>query len=286
MKAALDFEMLDRLHGDKSGPVDSPCPLCGPTKQGASARRKVLRTWSLDSGVITFCCQRCDAQGHVRAEGATVRRASPPRPVEPDRTPERQRDKGRWLWRTSTPARGTIAEVYLREARGITCPLPATVRFLAPHRPAHHPAMVVPFGIPDEPEPGVLRISETQIAAVQLTLLRADGLGKAEVEPNKLTIGSPSGMPMVLAPLNDLMGLAVSEGVEDALSAHAALGLGAWASGGAANLPKLAPAVEAALADCVTIFVDDDENGRGGSYALASELARVGVEVLLEEAGR
>ena len=47
----------------------------------------------------------------------------------------------------------------------------------------------------------------------------------------------------MLAPMNDLLGLAITEGVEDALSIHAATGLGAWAAGAASRLPALADAV-------------------------------------------
>ena len=36
--------------------------------------------------------------------------------------------------------------------------------------------------------------------SMQLTLLRPDGSGKTEATPNKLTIGTCSGLPMVLAP--------------------------------------------------------------------------------------
>ena len=59
--------------------------------------------------------------------------------------------------------------------------------------------MLVPFGIPDEPEPGIITISEEKITAVQLVLLAAEGTGKANTEPNKITIASPAGMPLVAA---------------------------------------------------------------------------------------
>ena len=46
-------------------------------------------------------------------------------------------------------------------------------------------------------------------------------------------IGRSSGSPIVLAPANDLLGLVISEGIEDALSLHEASGCGAWAAGSA-----------------------------------------------------
>lgn len=50
--------------------------------------------------------------------------------------------------------------------------------------------MLVPYGLPEEPEPGVLNITESAITAVQLTLLKPDGTGKANVKPNKINIAS------------------------------------------------------------------------------------------------
>jgi hypothetical protein len=55
------------------------------------------------------------------------------------------------------PIAGTIAERYLRAARRYARPLPQTLAFLPPDKREHHPAMIAAFGIPDEPEPGVLR---------------------------------------------------------------------------------------------------------------------------------
>ena len=46
-------------------------------------------------------------------------------------------------------------------------------------------------------------------------------------------IGRSTGAPIVLAPLTDALGLAITEGIEDALSVHEATGLGVWAAGSA-----------------------------------------------------
>jgi hypothetical protein len=184
-----------------------------------------------------------------------------------------QRDKARRLWRASQAPTRTPVEFYLRHERGITRPLPSTLYFLPPLKPDHHPAMLVPYGLPQEPEPGLPEIAGDSISAVQLTLLKPDGSGKAEVSPNKITIGSPAGMPMVLAPPNDLMGLAITEGVEDALTAHQTTGLGAWASGGWPFMPKLAAVVPDYI-ETVTIYAHADENGQRGARELADALVR------------
>lgn len=130
---------------------------------------------------------------------------------------------------------------------------------------------MVAFGLPAELEPGALDIADDAVRGVQLTLLRPDGCGKAEVTPNKLTIGSCRGSPMVLAPPNDLLGLAVAEGIEDALTVHQVTGLGVWASGGASRLPALADAVPDYI-DTVRVMVDADDAGRRGAHELARRL--------------
>jgi hypothetical protein len=114
---------------------------------------------------------------------------------------------------------------------------------------------------------------------VHLTLLKPDGSSKADADPNKLTIGSPAGRPLVLAPMNDLMGLAICEGIEDALSVHQATALGAWAAGSASYMPKLVAAIkhlacreEDASPDCITVLADADEAGRRNGCALRSAL--------------
>jgi hypothetical protein len=48
-----------------------------------------------------------------------------------------------WAWRR--PITGTIAEAYLRRARGITCALPPSIAFLPPAKPEHHPALIAAF---------------------------------------------------------------------------------------------------------------------------------------------
>jgi hypothetical protein len=99
----------------------------------------------------------------------------------------------------------------------------------------------------------------------------------------KIMIGRSAGSPIVLAPPNDLLGLAVTEGVEDALSAHEATGLGAWAAGSASRLPALAAAIPAYV-ECVTIYAHADEAGRRGAEELAQALDRRGIDVMVETA--
>jgi hypothetical protein len=135
--------------------------------------------------------------------------------------------------------------------------------------------MVAAYGMAEEPEPGVLAIRDDQVQGIQLTNLTPDGLkvpGGA-----KISLGKSAGFPIIAAPINDGLGLAIAEGAEDALSLHAATGLGAWCSGGASRLPALAPAVPA-FCDCVTLVVDDDQDGRRHSGELSVRLGARGLK--------
>ncbi len=196
-----------------------------------------------------------------------------------------QRVKAARLWSKRRPIAGTPAERYLHQVRGITCRLPLTLAFLPALKSEHHPAMIAAFGIPDEPEPGVLG-EPRAVNAVHLTLLRPDGSGKIErtrEQPNKLIIGRPLGRPIVVAPPNDLLGLAITEGIEDALAVHQATGLGAWAAGSAMHMPALADAVPDYI-EAITICADDDERGRDKTRELAEALHHRGsCEIRIEE---
>jgi putative DNA primase/helicase len=130
--------------------------------------------------------------------------------------------------------------------------------------------MIAAFALVDESEPGVLG-KPRDVESVHLTLLAADGSGKAEVEKPKLIIGSPGGRPIVIAPPNDLLGLAICEGIEDALTAHAATGLGAWAAGSGGFMPKLADAIPDYIT-AVTIYAHADKAGQNGARQLATRL--------------
>jgi Toprim domain len=277
--AALDLNAINDLTGAKLGVHDIPCPLCGPARRSpVNRRRKVMRVFRPDLGFATYHCARCGESGYT-----SDRTAAPPDAATIERTrveaAEREAtarakrlSKARRLWRKRKPIAGTIAERYLREVRGIPCCLPVTLAYLPPVKPEHSPALIAAYGIPIEPEPGVLSIRN--VRAVQLVLLKEDGT-KAEVTPNKITVGLASGLPIVLAPMNDLLGLAICEGPENALSVHAATGLGVWASGGASFLPKLVAAVKGLNTppECITVFIDPDPNGREYGHELAAALA-------------
>ena len=281
--ATLDLNGINFLTGAKLGIHDIACPRCGPARRRpVNRRRKVMRVWRLDLGFATYHCARCGESGYTgdptaaRPDAATLERARIEAAERDGAARAKRLSKARGLWRRRKPIARTIAERYLREVRGIPCCLPTTLAYLPPAKPEHSPALIAAFGMPTELEPGLLSISEVAVRAVQLVLLRENGT-KADVTPNKITVGLPSGLPIVLAAMNDLLGLAICEGAENALSVHASTGVGAWASGGASFLPMLADAVKGltTLPECVTVFIDPDPDGQRYGYELAAALDNI-----------
>ena len=186
-------------------------------------------------------------------------------PTVPIISPADTTPKARFLWSIRQP----LDERYLRNVRGLEGPFPATLGFL-PARGDHAPAMIAAFGIATEPEPGVLAIADHDVKGIHLTKL-ADGGQKSSVQPNKIMVGSPKGSPIVLAPPNDLLAMCITEGIEDALSAHEATGLGAWAAGSASLMPALADAVPQYI-EHVAILAHRDPAGTKGANELARRL--------------
>jgi hypothetical protein len=276
---ATDIDVL-ALAGGRYGIIDVPCPLCGPScSTPAKGRQRKLRIWRDERGFARFCCARCGHSGYQRDEhlSKATHVSLLPSARNADQV-ERRHDTARWLWSLRQPIAGTMAEHYLR-SRGIICPLPPTLAFL-PARRNYGPALIAAFGLADEPEPGILG-TPVNVDAVHRTFLDRDG-GKADIERPKRSLGSHAGRPIVLAPVNDGLGLAITEGIEDALSVHQATGLGAWAAGGAHFMPKLAGVVPACVG-VVTIYAHDDQAGQDGVRQLAEALIdRGGLEVYVE----
>ena len=97
--------------------------------------------------------------------------------------------------------------------------------------------MIAAFGFAAEPEFGALSINKSDIDAVHLTKLTPDG-HKHPDQPNKIMLGSAPGVPIVVAPMNDLLGVAITEGIEDGLSVFQAAGCGVWVAGSADRMPR------------------------------------------------
>jgi phage/plasmid primase-like uncharacterized protein len=114
-------------------------------------------------------------------------------------------------------------------------------------------------------------------AAVQATFLKSDASGKAEIDPNRKTYGSPTGCAARLLEGDDV--LIVGEGVETTLSVMQALGEGGFALLGTSGMTNVR------LPDVyrdrrVVIAADNDADGIGQDKAQVAALRLVEVGFL------
>ena len=177
---------------------------------------------------------------------------------------ERRRQAARRIWDGSVAAMGTPADSYLtgRALPGLAAS--AALRFRGD---CHHP------------EAGRLPAMVAQVVdvsgvflAVHRTFLRGDGTGKADVQPQRASLGSLWGGATRLDILNDE--LVVAEGIETAASAGRLLGLPAWAAISAGNLAQglvLPPNVRT-----VVIAADADDPGERAARQAALRWEREG----------
>jgi hypothetical protein len=270
MSSALSFDDAKNLIGRKFGAIDAPCPLCGPHRRAANQNKKTLRLWCNDPAFVTYHCVHCGEKGWISdssvakstnaplsgAESAAIMAEVQRR--EDDEASARLKTSLH-LWRQRKPVIGSPAETYLRDFRSYAGSIPGTLGFL-PARDDYPQAMIAAFGLPHETLPGEIAIHDSALRGIHLTRLAPSGSGKAGTDSDKIMIGRSIGFPIVLAPVNDGLGLSITEGIEDALSMHQATGLGAWAAGSASRLPALANRIPGYV-EMVTISADDDADG-------------------------
>jgi hypothetical protein len=291
---AADIVALAKRLGAQLTPVRvkawkwmGPCPICGGDDRfGLNTVKQTFNCRGFGGGDTIALVRHVRGVGFVEAVEfitgekqvtaavcAVKAKASKPVADKPD-------GRALWLWRQRRPVTdGSSPWTYLRRARGFIGALPATLGYL-PANGVHPPSMIAAYGLATEPEPGSLAIADASVRAVHVTRLAADGRAKAGFKDDKISIGSPLGSPIVLAPANDGTALAITEGIEDGLSIYAATGLGVWAAGSSSYMPELADAVPAWI-DCVTVVGHQDKDGAHYSGELVSKLKARGFDTRL-----
>ena len=195
-------------------------------------RKPSLSLRDSDTGMVLVRCHAGCEQDQViaalRSRGLWTdrrpplfaRRVAPPSVERPPDLDEAKRiEAALAIWRSTTPARGTLVETYLR-SRGLHLSSPM-LRF---HAGLKHPsgdrwpAMValVTRGTDDAP------------LAIHRTFLARDGGRKAAVDPQKMMLGPCRGGAVRLGDPTDL--LMVGEGIETCLAAMQATGNPTWAA--------------------------------------------------------
>ena len=238
------------------------CPACG-----------YAGTFSLRAGRgdrVLFACASC---GDREAIAGAVRRVAggevlPQRTAEDHADAQARRDRKQAaamrMWNGSGPAPGTIADIYLtaRVLPGLAASPALRFRRDAPHPEGGTlPAMVaLVVDAADKP------------MAIHRTYLRRDGSGKADVEPQKATLGPVWGGAIHLDPVAPEM--VIGEGIETSASAGRLLGLSAWAAISAGSLAR--GLVLPAEVRAVVIAADADEAGERAARDAALRWSREG----------
>jgi hypothetical protein len=253
----------------------APCPVC--QYEGRKAQN-ALTLADGTGGKLLLNCKKagCDYRDIATAAGITQGTYTPPDPATIAQRKAQQRadaekraTQAKRLWVEAQPIAGTQAETYLR-GRGITAPLPATLRFHPEcwHGPTARrlPAMVA-------------AVQGAVSPAVHRTWLSADGSGKADIDPPKAMLGAVTGGAVRLA--DGLGPLVVAEGIETALSLASGLlrtPATVWAALSTSGIRglHLPPA-----ASRLTIAPDGDAPGREAANALAERAHALGWQVSL-----
>ena len=182
----------------------------------------------------------------------------------------------------SVPIDGTPAEAYLR-SRGITMPLPHTLRFariappkidgnglLAANGPAPLPALI---GIVTDPAGALL--------GVQRTYLTENGRKAAttptESDPKpkvKYSLGQVIGGAIQLGP--PAASMLVTEGLEDGLTLAQALGRSVWVAAGTSMMPQM---TFEDVTRAIVIGADGDAAGSVAAGKAAEAFAATGLAV-------
>jgi hypothetical protein len=250
----------------------APCPVCQPERR---RDQKALSISQGHDGRLLLRCHKagCSFSDILAAAGIAPGSVSRPDPAaevrrKADLEAQRKRREGTaWrIWREARPARGTVAEAYLRN-RHLELPEGAALRFhpAAPHPSgARLPAMVA-------------RIDGGEGTACHVTYLAEPGR-KAAVVPAKATFGLPKGGAVRLVEPPEGGPVLIGEGIETTLAAVAMFGApcGAWAALSATGMAGLDLAHVPPGASIVALG-DGDDAGIKAMYALARKAHAAGI---------
>lgn len=252
----------------------APCPVC--QMEGRKQQNALTLADGINGRLLLNCKKStCDFMDILGAAGVAPGSYTPPDQFELVRREAERRAEAtkramqaKRLWGETQPIAGTIGETYLRN-RAITCELPDTLRF---HPECWHASA--------KRLPALVALVEGGDGfAVHRTYLRADGSGKADIDPAKAMLGATSGGAVRLT---DAPGkVVVAEGIETALSlASGLLGGSAtiWAALSTSGMRGLRlPSQPGQL----TIAPDGDTAGQEAAQALAERAHALGWAVSL-----
>jgi putative DNA primase/helicase len=230
------------------------------------------------SGTVLVCCHAGCEQERVievlRSRGLwtnrrprrLARRVMAPDQRKSDQDEAKRIEAALQIWRSATPARGTLVETYLL-SRGLYLPASTMLRFYAGLKHpsgSRWPAMIAL----------VTRGTDGTPVAIHRTFLAIDGAAKAAVEKPKMMLGPCRGGAVRLANPSDL--LMVGEGIETCLAAMQATGHPAWAALSTSGMRSLD--LPKGVGN-VIVLADGDDGGEAAARDCARRWKREGRQV-------
>jgi hypothetical protein len=247
-----------------------------------------MLTDSKDGALLVWCFGGCDARdvfNELRRRGLLDARGWNDMPLKPIAARQNETARGvarteraLMLWREAQPVVGSIIEKYL-EGRGI-CLRDVPVGTLGKIR--FHPFCPHPSGARLPVMMALVEHVESGQVGIHRTFLKADGSGKANVEPEKASLGPVGGGAIRFGLPQEGGWLAISEGIETGLSVLRACAIPTWAALSAGGIEKL---ILPPTATMVVICADADKSGVGQRAAnnaaqrFLSEARRVRIAV-------
>jgi putative DNA primase/helicase len=226
-----------------------------------------------ESGLTVKCwagCQPRDVLAELRRRGLIADHGEA-RPISDPEAGTRRRDadaadrqrgivEGLDIWNESHPATATSQLPRYLASRGITRPIPKTIRVHGMFGPyGRHPSgerRPQMIGLVEHVEHGPIGVSRTFISV--------DGAQKATLDPVRLFRGRVGGGAVRLGTICPDDWLVIAEGIETTLSVMQATGLPGWVALGAGGIARLVLPPEARR---VLIAADNDANGVGAVAA-------------------
>jgi Toprim domain len=280
---AISWDHIEAITQGQLGRHMAICPECSPLRRTPQKRHsKVLAVTLHEPEFAVFYCNHCGANGYCHPDRPTRvvvdiaeqqrRRAEADRHAAAER--QQRTNAARAIWREAQPFRGSPAEVYLADTRGIG-------EYLDTFGDLHHVFRFDPsciFG--DERRPcliaAVRDIKTNAGVAIHRTALTADN------PPQRIerkALGPIGGGAIKISPDHEVThGLLIGEGIETVLSASKAFQFKpAWSLIDANNLAKF-PVLSGV--ESVTIAVDNDSAGQAATDECIRRQINGGVEVI------
>jgi Toprim domain len=256
------------------------CPACSEARRSSQKRRsKVLAVNLIEPEFAVYYCNHCEAKGFsyperrssvIDQEELRRRRDEAKRHAESEKQYRTRQAMG--VWNAATPFRGSLAETYLHETRGIGDWLD-TFAFLDQVFRFNPDCQ---FG--DERLPCLVALVR-DIKTDNPVAVHRTALTKDAQKIDRRSLGPVAGGAIKISPDFEVhSGLLIAEGIETVLSASKIFQFKpAWSVVDAGNLKKF-PVLSGV--ECVTIAVDNDPAGKEAAAECTRRLLDAGTEVI------